>query len=176
MYPMAPNSPKTVPPLSRRSLLITFGTGLLIILCLGGVFLAGGLGFVSLFSEPPLAVSASRPAPVGVGEVYDIALTVTNTGDRPIRFSEVQLPLLLLETSELTGTTPAYTTISELSGRNGYAFDFTLSPGASQTVTFHFKALYPGDTSTEARVMSGTRGKSVALLVRIEPSALTPLP
>ena len=86
---MPPSRPTTVPPMSRRAMLITFATAALVILCLGGTFLLGGLGLVSLFSEPTLDVSASAPPPLTVGETYEIGLTFTNTGSRSLKVTEI---------------------------------------------------------------------------------------
>ena len=162
------SQPTTIPPMSRRALLITFATASLVILCVGGVFLFGGLGLVSLFSEPPLEITAVIPPAVPVGEEYEISLTITNTHDRPVAVTEIQLPLTILEGSDLESSSPAFKTRSDYSGRYGYSFSIDLDPGSSQTVIFKMKALYPGDFSGEARILSGTRAKTIPLHVIVE--------
>jgi len=162
------SQPTTVPPLSRRALLITFATASLVILCVGGVFLFGGLGLLSLFSEPPLEITADIPPTVPIGAEYDIGLTITNTHDRPIKVTEIQLPFTILEGSDLVSSSPAFTARTDYSGRYGYTFSINLDPGESQTVIFKMKALYAGDFTADARILSGTRAKTIPLHVIVE--------
>ena len=162
------SQPTTVPPMSRRAMLITVATASLVILCVGGVFLFGGLVLVSLFSEPPLDVVAVTPPPVTVGEEYEVTLTITNTHDRSVAVTEIQMPFTILEGSDLESSSPAFSARTDYAGRYGYSFSINLDPGQSQTVILKMKALYAGDFSGEARVLSGTRAKTVALHVIVE--------
>ena len=162
------SQPTTVPPLSRRALLITFATASLVILCVGGVFLFGGLGLLSLFSEPPLEITAAIPSTVPVGTEYDIVLTITNTHNRSVQVTEIQMPFIILEGSDLESSSPDFTKRTDYSGRYGYTFSLNLDPGQSQMVIFKMKALYAGDFSGEARILSGTRAKTIPLHVIVE--------
>ena len=85
--------------------------------------------------------------------------------------TEIQLPFTILEGSDLVSSSPAFSARADYSGRYGYTFSIDLDPEQSQTVIFRMKALYAGDFSGEARILSGTRAKTAPLHVIVERTA-----
>jgi hypothetical protein len=160
----------------QRTLLITCSSGLVVFVFLGGLIFLAGLGFSLLFGEPTLAVTVTDSLPVAAGGPFDLAITVSNIGDRAVPVSEIRLPMQLFEGSELLGSEPAAGPGTNYSGRIGYPFDISLSPGESRTFTFHFKSHYPGDYFGTLEVLSGRRAKAAPLNLRIDAPLPTPTP
>lgn len=153
----------------KRLFLIGFIGSMLVFLCLGGFFLLGGIALSSLFGDPPLTVDIPALPPIQVGELFTLPVTVTNDGDRALTLTEVQLPKILLEGAELTGSTPPSAGTTDYTGQVGYDFSLSLAPQETTTLIFQLKAIRQGEYTADVGVRSGRRIRRAPLHVVIRP-------
>ncbi len=152
-----------------RTLLLTCSAALVVFVCLGGFFVLGGVGLSTIFGEPELEIRVNAPLTAQVGETFAITLDITNTGVDTLTVTEIQIPKILLEGSDITGSLPVAAATHDYSGQIGYLIALEISPTQTRTVTFIFNAVRPGDFGGDIGVLVGRRTRSAPVRMQVLP-------
>lgn len=163
---------------SRNQILLV-GCGLLalVFLC-AGALAAGGYGVFSLLEsrarQGQVAVAvAAEPARVNTGEVFQVLVTISNSGEQAVLVEEVILPVGLLASAELRSVNPRE------AGREadgGLQFAVPVEPHSARIFTFELAAKTPGDILGLVEVQAGVARQSAPLrLALIDAQAIAAL-
>ncbi len=117
-------------------------------------------------SSKDLDITVSAPAEkLDVGDSFKVTLSMVNSGSYNLDISEIQLPQALVDNAQLVSTYPA---MNFSTNQTSLAYQTTIAPNGSQTVSFTLKAGIAGDISGNGSVMTNAGETSYKLRVVIE--------
>lgn len=141
-------------------LAVSLGISLLVNLSLGLVtlvaakdagWLDGGMGApLNPYTTPTgIAPQISYPPRVTLGDAFDIQLIITNTATHPQHMLAVDITSGFLDGIEIVSTDPGFTRIQDNGDYQSYFIEKDIAPGQSLALTFHAKAIQPGDFAAD---------------------------
>ncbi len=139
-------------------------TGLAICCCL---ILACVVGVFAYFSREPenLSVDYSMPSVVEIGESFNLVLTLRNTGNEPFMVSDIYLDQSLggsfLDGSVVLETDPFMERNYSTQGLKIFAYNQTIQPGETKTITFFLEATKAGEFGGSIAVYVGDISKQL---------------
>ncbi len=143
----------------RTALLIGCGVVVLVMLCVVGLLVFGGIsGIFSIFSgaESELNVAVIGPnSAVEVGDDFSINISLGNVGTKNVTVTEILLPDTLLAGAELNSVSPEALTVDEAEGNTSYSYDLMIAPTGEETIQFNFTARQAGEISGSIEVRAG---------------------
>lgn len=158
--PQPEPQPQSDPSKQRTAWLIGCGVAVLVMLCVVGVLVFGGIsGIFSIFTgaEPELNVAVTGPnLAVEVGDDFSINISMGNVGTKNLTVTEILLPDTLLAGAELNSVSPEALTVDEAEGNASYSYDLMIAPTGEETIQFNFTARQAGEISGKIEVRVGS--------------------
>lgn len=141
--------------------------GILACCCLGTVATVAALSYLG--GEPEnVSVDYSMPPVVQNGEAFDLVIRVTNIGGEPVTISDIDLDEALggsiLDGSVVLETEPFMERDYSVSGIKSFAYNRTIQPGETATITFHLQATQPGEFGGSVGLYIGNLAKRIEYL------------
>lgn len=165
------------PPKKRSGWVIGCAVGGVVLLCLAGFILLGGLAWLaSMFGGQPdgLVVEANAPlATVDVGEIFQIEVIMTNQGERNITIQDIILPDMLLDNARVIGIQPEMVQAVGDGPEIRFTYNRTIAPTGREVVVFSFEAAGTVDSSGEVDVMTSSGLVSTHIRLHILPAPTT---
>ena len=121
------------------------------IICACVALLAGGIAFVVKFGGEPEGLSAnySMPSLVEKGEVFELVISMTNTGTTDIEVSDIDLDEVfddsILDGLIVLESDPHMEKDYSISGIKTFKYNRTINPGDTHTVIFTLQAVTSGE-------------------------------
>ncbi len=146
--------------------------GCTVVLGLGILAVALGVGGLMYLGRTPEAVSVSVEAPseAAVGEVVDLKVNIKNVSRKSVTIGDVDLQESFLNgfTVVSADPTPKSSTRVPLVNSRSHTFDLAIPPGETRTVRFRLKAVAEGVHRGDLDVYVGLSPKTtvVEMVVR----------
>jgi hypothetical protein len=150
-----------------------------------GVVLVGrqNLNKVSATSEPvqatqeaSLVVHLDGPAAVAAGEKFQLTVSLTNQGRKPLHIDSLVLPQSLLQGAQLIGARPAFNGAKDSPQGKAYLYDLTVDPAQTLQIVLTLKAGEQGSYTGSINARSGAAGAGLAYQLKVGPASLAQSP
>lgn len=144
---------------NREAILWVAGGCLVVLICIGGVFVSGFAGLYWLGSQTAeeVTVQVNVPASAQVGKPFEFSIAVTNISAETVELTSIDFSMNFLRGIIVDRSIPSYTETDQYDGLGGetyltYYFNQSIAPGETLLILFSGTAVSPGSFSGDVDV------------------------